>query len=566
MEPTEAKNTANEKLTHNKENTGKEAGTAPKEKIVLESGKNSSDKDKNGYKERLKEITAVLHKHAITRGVSPEKLRLILTDLGPTFIKLGQVMSMRSDILPKRYCDELMKLCSDVEPMPFSEVEEVLQEAFGCPWQEEFQEIQRKPLGSASIAQVHRAVLKTGEEVVVKVQRKGIYEVMARDIGLMKKAVKLLPPVSIKEAVDLNLVLEELWRVTQEEMNFLTEAANMEEFSRKNKNVAFVKTPILYREYTTASVLVMEYIDGIPIDDKETLLAGGYDLDEIGSKFVDNFIKQVMDDGFFHADPHPGNVMIQGGKIVWIDMGMMGRLSDRDRELIGEAIEGVALNDIGKIQDAVLALGEFKGKPDQSRLYTDIRDLMAKYGTADLGQIDIVEIFTDLMDVMKENKIVMPHGLTMLARGLTHMEGVLADISPEINMVQIAVARMKGNLLEKENWKKQLKGTGKKLYRSVLRAIDIPTLAADFLQGCMKGETKINLDLHASDDLAWLMRRLIRNIVLGLWVMALLISSSIICTTDMMPKMFGIPALGVLGYFGALVILMYLFIKHFMKK
>lgn len=117
-----------------------------------------------------------------------------------------------------------------------------------------------------------------------------------------------------------------------------------------------MKTPILYREYTTASVLVMEYIDGIPIDHKEEL-AGGYDLDEIGSKFVDNFIKQVMDDGFFHADPHPGNVMIQGGKIVWIDMGMMGRLNERDRELIGQAIEGVALNDIGKIQDAVLALG-----------------------------------------------------------------------------------------------------------------------------------------------------------------------------------------------------------------
>ena len=258
--------------------------------------------------------------------------------------------------------------------------------------------------------------------------------------------------------------------------------------------------------------------------------------------------------------------MIQGGKIVWIDMGMMGRLNERDRELIGQAIEGVALNDIGKIQDAVLALGEFKGKPNQSRLYTDIRDLMAKYGTADFGEIDIVEILTDLMDVMKENKIVMPHGLTMLARGLTHMEGVLADISPEINMVQIAAARLKGNLLDEGNWKKQMKGTGKKLYRSMLRAVDIPALAADFLQGCMKGQTKINLDLHASDDLAWLMRRLIRNIVLGLWVMALLISSSIICTTDMTPKIMGIPAFGVLGYFGALVILMYLFIKHFMKK
>ena len=171
------------------------------------------------------------------------------------------------------------------------------------------------------------------------------------------------------------------------------------------------------------------------------------------------------------------------------------------------------------------------------------------------------------MDVMKENKIVMPHGLTMLARGLTHMEGVLADISPEINMVQIAAARLKGNLLDEGNWKKQMKGTVKKLYRSMLRAVDIPAAGSRFPAGLYeRPDPKINLDLHASDDLAWLMRRLIRNIVLGLWVMALLISSSIICTTDMTPKIMGIPAFGVLGYFGALVILMYLFIKHFMKK
>ena len=144
-------------------------------------------KEKGGYGERLREITAVLKKHAITRGVSPEKLRLILEDLGPTYIKLGQIMSLRSDILPKRYCDELMKLCSEVPPMPFSQVIEVLEESMGCPWQAEFQHIEQKPLGAASIAQVHRATLKTGEEVVIKVQRKGIYETMARDIGLMHK-------------------------------------------------------------------------------------------------------------------------------------------------------------------------------------------------------------------------------------------------------------------------------------------------------------------------------------------------------------------------------------------
>ena len=487
-------------------------------------------------------------------------------DLGPTYIKLGQIMSMRSDIFPKKICDEFMRLRSEVTPMPFSEVQEVIEHAYGTALNEVFADFEETPIGSASIAQVHKAKLKTGETVVVKVQRQGIYETMSRDIAFLHRAVKLMPPINMAGLVDMNQVLDEMWVVAQEEMNFLAEAANMEEFARLNKDVAFVTSPMLYREYTTTQVLVMEYIEGIGVDEKDKLLAAGYDLDEIGTKMADNYVKQIMEDGFFHADPHPGNLRIRGGKIVWIDMGMMGRLNERDRELIGQAIEGVALNDIGKIQDAVLALGEFKGKPNQSRLYTDIRDLMAKYGTADFGEIDIVEILTDLMDVMKENKIVMPHGLTMLARGLTHMEGVLADISPEINMVQIAAARLKGNLLDEGNWKKQMKGTVKKLYRSMLRAVDIPALAADFLQGCMKGQTKINLDLHASDDLAWLMRRLIRNIVLGLWVMALLISSSIICTTDMTPKIMGIPAFGVLGYFGALVILMYLFIKHFMKK
>ena len=309
------------------------------------------------YRNRLTEITGVLHKHGITRGVTPEKLRLILEDLGPTFIKLGQIMSMHSDILPKRYCDELMKLRSEVAPMAFSEVEEVLMEAYGCPWEEIFEQIDPTPLGSASIAQVHRAVLKDGSTVVMKVQRKGIYEKMARDIGLLHRAVKLLPPVSFKDLVDLDMVLDELWMVTKEEMDFQTEAANLEEFARRNKEIAFVGVPKLYQVYTNHLVLVMEYIEGYAIDDREHLEAEGYDLEEIGSKLVDHYIKQVMEDGFFHADPHPGNVKVREGKIVWIDMGMMGRLTDSDREQIGKAIQGIALQDVGLIEEVVLTFG-----------------------------------------------------------------------------------------------------------------------------------------------------------------------------------------------------------------
>lgn len=390
------------------------------------------------YRTRLKEITSVLHKYGITRGITPQKLRMILEDLGPTYIKIGQIMSLHSDILPKRYCDELMCLRSEVTPMEFPEVKEVIEQAYGCPWNEIFAFISDTPLGSASIAQVHRAELLSGEQVVIKVQRTGIYEIMARDIGLIRKAVKLMPPISLKGMADFDQVLDELWNVTREEMNFLTEASNMEEFARRNADVVYVRTPKLYQEYTTMHVLVMEYIEGPAIDDKEKLLAGGYDLEEIGIKLIDNYIKQVMEDGFFHADPHPGNVKIQDGKIVWIDMGMMGRLTERDKELIGKAIRGIAENDIGMIQEAVMALGEFKEKPDQSVLYEDISELMSKYGSLDMGEIDVAEVMMDLMEVMKENKIRMPHGLTMLARGLTNMEGVLADIAPQINMIEIA--------------------------------------------------------------------------------------------------------------------------------
>lgn len=518
------------------------------------------------YNSRLKEITAVLRKHNITRGVTPKKLRLIIEDLGPTFIKLGQIMSMHSDILPKRYCDELMKLRSEVTPMPFEEVIEVIEESYGRSWKRVFSEIDPTPQGSASIAQVHRAVLRTGEDVVVKVQRKGIYETMARDIALLHKAVKLLPPVSIKGMADLDLVLDEMWSVTRDEMNFLTEASNMEEFARRNKDVNYVGTPVLYQQFTTVHVLVMEYIDGCGIDDKEALLENGYDLREIGTKLVDNYIKQVMDDGFFHADPHSGNVKIREGKIIWIDMGMMGRLTEHDREVIGRAVQGIALNDVGMILNAVLAIGEFKEKPDQKQLYEGISALLTKYGNAGIGNINIAEVTSDLMDVMKDNKIKMPHGLTMLARGLTHMEGVLADIAPDINMVEIATSHMAGNLFREFDLKKELKSSGKSIVKSMRKALDLPSLLADMMHEYLLGQSKITLNLEVTNDLSQLLRRLVRNIVMGLWVMALLISSSIICTTDMKPRIFGIPALGAFGYVMAFIIVMYVFIRHMLSK
>ena len=170
------------------------------------------------------------------------------------------------------------------------------------------------------------------------------------------------------------------------------------------------------------------------------------------------------------------------------------------------------------------------------------------------------------MEVMKENKIMLPHGRRMLARGLTHMEGVLANIAPDINMVEIAKARLAADFLHNFNFKKELKSTGRSLLKSVRKMIDIPSMTTDLMDEFMKGQTKVNLDLRVSKDLAFLLRRLVRNIVMGLWVMALLISSSIICTTDMSPKILGIPALGAIGYILAFLIVLYVFIKHIFSR
>lgn len=514
---------------------------------------------------RLKEITGVLRRNKVTRGVSPEKLRVILEELGPTYIKLGQIMSLHSDILPKAYCDELMKLNSEVTPMPFSEVEEVINRSYRMDWHEVFENIEKDTLGSASIAQVHRATLKTGEDVIVKVQRKGIYDTMARDIGLLHRAVKLMPNVgNLKNMVDLDMVLDEMWSVAQEEMDFLKEASNMEEFARNNKDIKYVYVPKLYNEYTTTRVLVMEYIDGCSIDDKEALLAGGYDLEEVGRKFVNNYIKQVMDDGFFHADPHPGNVKVRDGKIVWIDMGMMGRLNDHDRMQMVKGVEGIALSDISMIEDAVMELGEFWGEPDRGRLYSDLRELVDQYGRESFVKIDIAQFFADLMEIMKANYIRLPHGVTMLVRGLTHVQGDLIKISPDINMMEIAQSRMREHAIETFDLRKELEKNGKLFYRAFYNALEIPPLAEDALEEYLKGQAQVRLNLDATQRFTDEAHHLVRNLVMGMWVMALLLSSSILCMTDMKPRFFGIPIVGMIGYFMAFIICLYIFVKHFM--
>ena len=262
---------------------------------------------------RVREILSIVRRYDIFHGLTPKSLRHMLEELGPTFVKAGQILSMRSEILPESFCRELTKLRSDVEPMDRETVLKALRDEYETPIEDLFDAIDDVPLGSASVAQVHKARLVTGEMVAIKVQRPHVQETMAQDIAIMRSLVGFMDRfMSGSQFLDMQSVVDELWQSFRDETDFLVEARNLEEFRRNNADCKFVDCPKPYPKLCTKHVVVMDYIEGIPIDKTAQLVAAGYSLEEIGAKLVDNYTRQMIDDGFFHADPHPGNLIIHG--------------------------------------------------------------------------------------------------------------------------------------------------------------------------------------------------------------------------------------------------------------
>ena len=504
---------------------------------------------------RLREIVEVMRRHSIIHGVSPEKLRLILEDLGPTYVKIGQIMSMRSDMLPQKYCDELMKLRADVKPIEFAEVVSLIEKEYGTPIKEVFPEIEEKPLGSASMAQVHIVTLKDGRKAVAKVQRPHIEDIMAQDIALMRKAAKLFKIIELSgDVIDFNSVIEEMWVVSKQEMDFLLEAKNCRELAQLNADVEYVAFPEVIDSLTTSKILVMEYVDGIQVDKVAELTALGYDMNEIGEKLADNYIKQVLDDGFFHADPHPGNIWVRDGKIVWLDLGMVGRLSNRDRVLFKNAVMAIVNNDIFEVKNVLLSLGTVKGRVNHALLYDDIDELIAKYANLDLGTMDLGQLFEEMLDLCNRHNISTPARITMLARGVVTIEGVLSACCPDVNFVQLAKSHLKETYMDKLDLAAELKKSGKNLYTMTKKAIDVPGQLSDLLKMATKGQMKMNLDVTGAEEPIKQIDHMVDKFIICIIASSLLIGSSLISTTNMRPQVLGIPLFGVLGFFGSAIL------------
>ena len=514
-------------------------------------------------KSRLRAFMGVLRKRGVVHGLTPERLRLVLEDMGPTYVKIGQIMSMRSDVLPEEYCHELEKLRTEVKPLPFGDMLRVVEEEWSVSPYKIFEYIDKKPIGSASIAQAYCAVLKeSGKSVVVKIQRPGIYNVMREDVRMMRKLINIVKTFSSKmDIIDFGDVLDELWATAKEEMNFVLEAKHLERFKRLNEGVAYVDCPFVYHKLTTPKVLVMEKIDGYSIDQAEELERAGYDMKEIGAKLAENYSKQVLDDAFFHSDPHQGNIMISGGKIVFIDWGMAGELSEKYRLLMRDAVSAIAQGDIRKLKEAVLTIGKAYGQVNHSKLYSDLEILVKKYVEMNISEMNMGEMMDELLDVCNGQNIALPPAITMLARGLVTLEGVVSQCCPQINMFSIINAHMSESIFENLDLKKELLNLIKNQYNVIKKGIEMPATLADLFSMAIRGELKTNLEIVGSEEPLRKIDSMIFEIIICAIACSLNLGAAILCTTQMEPKILGIPILGLIGYAASIILVVWLIFR-----
>lgn len=482
--------------------------------------------EKRPQTSRGREIMAILARHHAERGMTPEKLRLILEDLGPTFVKLGQILSMRTDILPVAYCRELEKLRADVPPMPMEDVRAVILEGTGKAPDELFAAFDEAPVGSASIAQAHTATLKDGTRVVVKVQRRNIHRIMREDLTLLRRAAGVIRLTGLDRTVDFSMVLDEMEQVTEEEMDFRREADNLREFARENAGIPCIACPRVFDEISCETLLCMEYVDGFSLKDPAVLTREGYDLRDIGDKLAENYVHQIVDTGFFHADPHPGNIRIRGGQIVWLDMGMMGRLSQRDRELLRSGVQAVSAHDVEMLRRIVMAMGKLTGPVDGMALTCDIDDFLTRYESMALGTLDLGAFMKDLMDLAQKHHIAMPSGMTMLARGVVTIEGVLRQISPETSIMAVVTHHMSDSLLKQIDPRKEAVQFIGDAHASLSKAARLPSQLSDMMRTFNKGQARVSVEVRAREGVG-VTDRMMRRLILALMASACILSGAL---------------------------------------
>lgn len=479
---------------------------------------------------------------------SPDNLRKAFIELGPTFIKIGQILSTRPDILSASYIDSLSKLQDNVPPEAFEDMSAVFYKEFSQNLEASFIYFNKIPLASASIAQVYNAVLPSGQEVIVKIQRPDIEEKMKQDINILKRLLNLTKARIPDSFINPEEALQELLTTTEQELNFEIEANNITKFKELNKNIAFVYAPLIYGEYCSSKVITMEKINGFKIDNTKKLELGGYDSEDLAKKLALSYFKQVFGDGYFHGDPHPGNLLIRDGKICFIDFGIMGCFNKSIKEAMNDAIVSIALRDINKCISAVMSISLKKGYINKNSLYDDIEYMFDSYLSTSMQNIHISVLMQELFDICKRNNLQLPKELIVLARSMLILEGVVSKIDPTISVLDVAIPFVKSNnsniIFNMLNFDEFLIQT----YSLVKDSSKIPAKFLELSDSILNGRAKVQLQLNGLNKTVNDLSKMANRLVVALIVAAMLVSSAMILNSSVGPKLYGMSLIGLMGY------------------
>ena len=483
-----------------------------------------------------------------------QRARLALEELGPTFVKLGQVMATRVDLFPPDWIAEFERLQSEVPAVPFDELLPELERALGRPPSEVFRNLDPRPFGSASIAQVHRAELQDGTPVVLKIRRPGIRPKIDADLRILFQVAGLIeseiPEARRYQPVE---IAGQFARSLERELDLASEARNVERLAKHFAGDPFVVIPKVYREWTSETLNVQEYVSGIPGTDLAAVKAAGLDPKLLAARGGEALLKMMLVDGFFHADPHPGNVFyLPGNRIVMIDWGMVGRLSPLRRNQVVDLLAGLARMDEDAMLDVLL---DWAGDAvvDESKLSADVNELVFDYEGVPLKDIRIGALLKAFAAIIREHSIVMPADLTLMFKALITMEGLGRQYDPDFHVLDHLTPLVRAAIAERYRPAGVMHRGRTALAQAFNLVTSVPRDLARLLRDARRGKTRVDLDLKRLDSFGQQLDRALSRATMGIMTASLVIGSAIVMTVHEGPSVLGIPVLTMLGLAGYVV-------------
>lgn len=505
-----------------------------------------------GMGKALERAGRVLHWQHVEDYVvldTPQRVRRVLEDLGPTFIKLGQIMATRVDLFPPQYIAEFEKLQDQAPPVPFEELLGQLEEDLGGSIDELFHEVETQPLAAASIAQVHKAVLKDGTPVVLKIRRPGLRKIIEADLRLLQRLVDLAESESSElRRFHPKEILRQFNQSLRRELDFAAESRNAERVAANLAADLNIKIPTVYWQWTGERLNVQEYIEGIQGRDLAALEQAGLNRKLLAERGTGAVMKMIMEDGFFHADPHAGNVFyLPDNKLAFIDFGMVGRLTEERREQVVSLLYGMTHHLPVKVAE-ILEDWSDNIHTDEQILIIDIEAFVDQYSSLSLGEFSLTALMTDLMAILRDHKLILPADLVLLVKAYITLDGLGRHLNPEFNTLVFAAPYMQKIISERYKTETLAKRGWHNLISVVELLSGLPKDLRKLVRASRKGAFQVDITVRRLDHYVNSMDNAVSRLTMGIVTAALIIGSSIIMTVEGGPKLFGLPAFGFLGY------------------